>query len=189
MKLAIGVVLLLTLQACYLPSTEDRQTQRSSAPPSSTAPAMDQAYVDWFEKACVSDKQAQEFAYTQVPRNAPPKESVVEYITTLQQGPGILIGMFETLKPAPMPGGDEVVAAYVRALTKTKEDLVLAVDMAGTEVGGVDVSLTFTGGVLLTLRPDGADLPGLAARSPELERAYKAAITCQRVPRPLKATP
>ena len=164
----------------------------ASAPPAatSTTPAPDPALTSWLAEVCLSDKHFQELGLTRVPIEAGyPREQVLELLTALRQAVQSAIEVFGSIRPAPVAGGDEVVAAYVAALTELLASLDETIAEPPVEADGRDVGLLLISTRLLILRPRGADLPTLAARSPELTRAYESVFACQRPPLPLEAPP
>ncbi|MFC0107794.1 hypothetical protein [Kibdelosporangium aridum] len=186
----VGAVLLTAvpvLQSCSTPPTAPPASSATSQSP--TAPAVDQVQVDWLHKVCTSDKQLQEVTRVKVPRTSPPQEKVIEYLDSLRNALRSIIGVFEALSPSPVPGGDEVVASYLRALKQASSELDAAHTFAAAGPDGTGSALTLASLTLLGLRPDKTDLPTFVKTSPELTRAYQSAFACQRPPSPLKTTP
>lgn len=156
-------------------------------PASSTTAAPDPDLVEWLAYVCASDKRFQELANTVVPTDTnPPEAQVLEFVTTLRQGIETLIGLFQEIDPAPVPGGDEVVAAYVQGLTEIlpaiKEEEGPVTFVEGTNLTLLSVQLN-----LITLAPRGADLPGLVEGSAEVRRAFENTPVCQTPPVPATA--
>ncbi|MCE6993533.1 hypothetical protein LZG04_01730 [Saccharothrix sp. S26] len=161
-----------------------------TAPPagSSTTPAPDPALTAWLGRVCLADKQVQELGMTRIPMEAGyPREQVVELLTALREAVVSSIEVFRAIGPAPTPGGDAVVDAYVTGLNELLTGVDSTIAAPAAEVDGRDLGLLLISTRLLILGPRGADLPTLAAGSPELTRAYESAFTCQRPPLPLKA--
>lgn len=182
--MAVVVAVLPVVQSCTAGSPP------ASAPPatSSTTPAPDPALTSWLGRVCLSDKQFQELGLTSIPTGAGyPRDQVVELLTALRQAVGSAIEVFNAIGPAPVEGGDEVVAAYVTALNELLASLDRTIAAPPAEVDGRDLGLLLISTRLIILRPEGADLPSLVARSPELTRAYESVLPCQRPPLPLQA--
>ncbi len=183
---AAVVVVLPVVQSC----SAGPPPAASAPPPGPTTPVPDPALTSWMGRLCLSDKQFQELGTTRIPVEAGyPREQVVELLTALRQAVRSSVEVFGSIGPAPVAGGDEVVAAYVTALTDLLGSLDRTIAAPPTEVDGRDLGLLLISTRLLVLRPRGADLPALAARSPELTRAYESVLACQRPPLPLEAPP
>lgn len=176
---AAAVVLLVVVQACA-PSPPP-------APPAPTTTTADRT-AEWVTHVCLADKAFQRIGLTAVPlETGVPPEEMAELLRTLRERVRTVIGAFEEIGPAPVEGGDEVVAAYVKALN----DLLGTIDQAEArgpvELDGRNIGLLPLSLGVLALAPRGADLFTLAGRSAEVARGYETSAACVQPPVPARS--
>ncbi|WP_255955349.1 hypothetical protein [Streptomyces odontomachi] len=168
----------------------------ASSSAASRAAAPTRSQVTWLGKVCAADEdfQTQQSAARVVVLSFIPREpsrgEIVHFVKVNHQELRDKVQQFGKFRPAPVRGGDEVVAAYVGALktaaTTTGELQRTADDPASSHetLAGLPLEVS---DALQAVLPKGADLPGLTARDPTAKQAYRAASDC-RAAHPLTAT-
>lgn len=160
-------------------------------PKRSRSAGPDRTIVAWVGKVCAADASVQGLAATDVPYTSDPTRSEVRaFIKNIDRQLRVGVATFEAIGHAPVAGGDDVVAAYIRGLKSASRRVTDAGSYvrggAPMMVGGANLPLLYVSMAVETLAPKGADLPSLVSRNPALAQAFRAAPAC-RESRPLTA--
>ncbi|MFC6881421.1 MULTISPECIES: hypothetical protein [Actinomadura] len=189
--LAIPLSLLTAATGLAGCSSDKHESGPSGKPASSSPTAADQAMVAWVSKVCAADSHVQQMAGTEVPTTSnPPRAQVRAFIKNIGQQLRLGVTTFEGIGHAPVAGGDEVVAAYIRGLKDRIPDIKRAESFArgsgSMMAAGANLPLLYVSTALHSLAPKGPDLLSLVDRNAALAQAYRTAPPCQRS-LPLKA--
>ncbi|MFI0485327.1 hypothetical protein [Actinomadura sp. 9N215] len=135
-------------------------------------------------KVCAADALLQQLVNTEVPTmSEPPRSHVRAFIKNIGQQLRTGVATFESIGHAPVAGGDDVVAAYIRGLKDRIPDIKDADSYvrgsAPMMVAGSNLPLLYVSTAIRSLAPKGPDLPSLISRNTALAQAYQAAQPCQ----------
>jgi hypothetical protein len=195
--IAISLALLATVTGLVGCSSNGHESRPSGKPDSSSPATPDQAMITWVGKVCEADDdlQAQRAAtrvaaLSMIPRRPTP-EQIAGFVAVVRGDLEESVKKFQRLDNVNIDGGDQVIAAYVTAvkgaLAKVENAEKMANDHSTPELllTGLpqDVATHLEAAV-----PKGPGLPGLLARNPTLNLAYKQARSCNNAS-PLRATP
>lgn len=140
--------------------------------------------VTWVGKVCAADASVQGLADTDVPYTSdPPRSEVRAFIKNISRQLRVGVATFDAIGHAPVVGGDDVVAAYIRGLKsasrRVKDAESYVRSSAPMMVEGVNLPLLYVSTAIETLAPKGTDLPSLISRNPALAQAFRAAPACR----------
>jgi hypothetical protein len=140
--------------------------------------------VTWVGKVCAVDALIQRLSRTEVPiYSDPPRSQVRALVKNISQQLRLGVTSLEAIGHAPVAGGDEVVAAYIRGLKSKMPDVAEVKSYVDGDtpmiVGGTNLPMLTLGTALMILAPDGPDLPSLLDRNAALTQAYRTAPACQ----------
>lgn len=193
---AIPLALLATVTGLVGCAPKGHESRPSGKPASSSPATPDQAMITWVAKICEADNDLQVqrdaarlAALSMIPRH-PTRKQIAGFIAVVRRDLEKSVQRFQQLDNVSVDGGDQVIAAYVTAVKGALAKVENA-EKTANDHSTPDVLLTGlpqdVATYLETAVPKGADLPGLLARDPTLNRAYQQARSCKSAS-PLRAT-
>ncbi len=192
--LVFSVATALAVGGCTSTKAGDSNPPGTQVPNPSPAqlPNPSRAVVDWVGSVCAATQPRQD---GWLPTDSDPAEfqdfRLKSYLRQAPQDVTWRSLQLKTLPPSGVPGGDEFIAAYLRALEALKPELsrlAEGVDSLSVEITRERVRRARE--LLASVKPEGPDLAALMASDPILARAYELAPSCDpATPPPASAGP
>jgi hypothetical protein len=153
--------------------------------------------ITWVGKVCDADDDlqvqqdaARVAALSMIPRH-PTRKKIAGFVAVVRGDLEKNLKKFQKVGKVTIDGGDQVIAVYITAV-KAALAKVEKAEKTANDRSSPELLLNYLPQQVATYIaaavPKGADLPGLLARDPTLDRAYKQARSCKNAS-PLTATP